>query len=279
MVTRADIAKYAGVSVSAVSRAINGRGYVSQAKRQAILHAAHVLGYHAGPLDHYIESNQGGLFCFYSPDTTNPFYLDLFHALSRSAAQQGYAVYLIDAVAPERIRTLPMDGLILGSESVAATVQHALGDSVYCPMVSAAYGLPVVETKRISYVNVDTYRAVELALNHLKSCGHTKIAYASPFENRDGVLPVPRNLAFANIMQPVYRNTFSDYLLITHESPPGSRQGRDFYYEEGIRCAKRFLESGCDATAILCFKRRGKNSPSLVWGMNCPFAVFYNYIY
>ena len=39
MITREDVAKRAGVSVSAVSRAMNGRGYVAKDKKEAIYKA------------------------------------------------------------------------------------------------------------------------------------------------------------------------------------------------------------------------------------------------
>ena len=44
MVTREDVAKRAGVSVSAVSRTMNGRGYVAEDKKMAVLQAVRELG-------------------------------------------------------------------------------------------------------------------------------------------------------------------------------------------------------------------------------------------
>ena len=49
MVTREDVAKRAGVSVSAVSRTMNGRGYVAEDKKKAVLQAVRELGYRPNP--------------------------------------------------------------------------------------------------------------------------------------------------------------------------------------------------------------------------------------
>lgn len=49
MITREDVAKRAGVSVSAVSRTMNGRGYVSKDKKEAIFKAVEELGYRPNP--------------------------------------------------------------------------------------------------------------------------------------------------------------------------------------------------------------------------------------
>ena len=49
MVTREDVAKRAGVSVSAVSRTMNGRGYVAEDKKMAVLQAVRELGYRPNP--------------------------------------------------------------------------------------------------------------------------------------------------------------------------------------------------------------------------------------
>ena len=49
-VTRKDIAKEAGVSVSVVSRALNNSGYVDNEKKRRILEIANRVGYMPNPV-------------------------------------------------------------------------------------------------------------------------------------------------------------------------------------------------------------------------------------
>ena len=60
-----------------------------------------------------------------------------------------------------------MDGVIVESEDDALMIQKQIGENAPVPIVSAAYGIPVVHTKRIPYVNADTYDAMEIGLHYL----------------------------------------------------------------------------------------------------------------
>ena len=73
MITREDVAKRAGVSVSAVSRAMNGRGYVAKDKKEAIYKAVEELGYRPNPLSNSLKNRQTYQLCFFGSDIYNSF--------------------------------------------------------------------------------------------------------------------------------------------------------------------------------------------------------------
>jgi DNA-binding LacI/PurR family transcriptional regulator len=252
MVTREDVAKAAGVSVSAVSRTMNGRGYVAKEKREAILKAVKDLGYRANPLSSSLKDGKTNQICFYTRDMYNPFYMDLFNIMSPYATEKGYSLFMLNTLDLSRVRSMLIDGMILGNESVAADVQQQMGENFYLPMVSASFGLSVIKTKCIPYVDVDAYDAVTLAVDYLQGLGHKKIAYATPYVTEAVKSPQARNFAFENLMRPVRGKELEKYMFVT-PLPHGKHQNREYFFEEGIDGANRFLQSGCDATAILCF--------------------------
>ena len=60
-VTREDVAREAGVSVAAVSRALNNSGYVKKEKRERIIEVADRLGYNPNPVAMSLQRQYNGL--------------------------------------------------------------------------------------------------------------------------------------------------------------------------------------------------------------------------
>jgi LacI family transcriptional regulator len=97
-------------------------------------------------------------------------------------------------------------------------------------------------------VDADVEEAIVQAVAHLKSLGHTRIAYLSmnlsglnDSRQRSFVLATT-NLWGPGVLAPIFG--------------PNYPVEPDFdvnYYEDGILGAKQFYESKCQATAIVCF--------------------------
>jgi DNA-binding LacI/PurR family transcriptional regulator len=254
VVTREDVAKRAGVSVSAVSRTMNGRGYVAEDKKMAVLQAVRELGYRPNPAGAVSESAQTNQLCFLCRDTANPFYMELFSHMTGYADELGYTMFLFSKFNANRFCRCRMDGVIVESEDDALMIQKQIGENAPVPIVSAAYGIPVVHTKRIPYVNADTYDAMEIGLHYLIRKGHRKIAYAAPGLKSGTGLVHSRYAAYENIMRPLLGKRYERYLFTGGRSQSADRSILgDPYFESGKRAAQTFLESGCDATAVIGF--------------------------
>lgn len=252
MITREDVAKRAGVSVSAVSRAMNHRGYVAKEKKEAIYKAVEELGYRPNPLSNSLKNRQTYQLCFLGSDIYNSFYIELFNHMSDYAMKRGYTLFFFSNFQVERVKTMLMDGMIVENDNVAEDVQALLGEQFFMPIVTASYGVPVVRVKRIPYVDVDTYDAVEIGLAYLKEKGHKKVACATPYDFFHDSRVHPRHVAFSNRMKPVYGKRFKDYVIdIAGNTRPAF--ARENFFEEGMSCADQFIERKCDATAIFCF--------------------------
>lgn len=84
-VTRKDIAELAGVSVSAVSRAINNSGYVSKDAKKRILDIAARMNYTPNPIAASLQEKRTKLLIFFCKDLHNSFYIDVYQGMVEEA--------------------------------------------------------------------------------------------------------------------------------------------------------------------------------------------------
>ncbi|MDD3278308.1 MAG: LacI family DNA-binding transcriptional regulator [Lachnospiraceae bacterium] len=256
MVTREDVARKAGVSVSAVSRTLNERGYVAEEKKQAIIEAARELGYRTSSV--LTGNRQSKQLCFLNIDIYNPFYTQLFDAMCGQARQRGYVMYLMHNFDAKIARTMVMDGMITDSESSAFEVERIVGEDFSFPVISASYGLPIINTKKIRYVDVDTFEAMEIGMEYLQKQGHKKIAYATPYAYGFNAVTIQsRNAAYEGMMLPELGSKLRDYFLDPKDAATAqtnlSNVKSEMFYGDGMRSADEFIKRKCDATAIMCF--------------------------
>ncbi|MEZ2388565.1 LacI family DNA-binding transcriptional regulator [bacterium RCC_150] len=120
-----DIAQAAGVSKSAVSRALLGQGEVSQDTRERVERAAREMGYVANAMARGLVSSSTHTLGVVLRDVANPFYANLYAAMQREAEKHGYRVVtatsageleLEDALGALRtLISLQVDGLVIAS--------------------------------------------------------------------------------------------------------------------------------------------------------------------
>lgn len=88
-VSSTDVAKAAGVSQSAVSRAFTPKGKISAKTREHILKVANELGYSPNALARSLVKQHGDLVAVLTYRQTNPFYDAVLHQLAESLQQDG----------------------------------------------------------------------------------------------------------------------------------------------------------------------------------------------
>lgn len=254
MVTREDVAKRAGVSVSAVSRTMNKNGYVAKEKQELILKAVKELGYRPNPIIATMKQNRTNQICFFGKDLTNPFIIELYNSMVTRAKELEYTVFLNSTMDINKIKTMLIDGLILPNDSVATELQELIGTQFYIPMISASYGLNSIRTKNIPFVDVDTHRAVNLLFDYLQKRGHRKIALATPVFDQEHIINHPRHVAYYNKMKPILGNKITSYIFDCKEIGLNKKSfAEEKFFDVGLVCAEKFVASHCDATAIICF--------------------------
>ncbi|WP_352885779.1 LacI family DNA-binding transcriptional regulator [Mesorhizobium sp. M0862] len=175
-----DVAKRAGVSQSAVSRAFSGAS-VSEETRRRIMSAADELGYRPNALVRVI-SQQSNLIGVVMGEITNPFYPEVLEMLLLELESQGFRVLLkhLDGAqsadaAIEEVLAYRVRGVIVTSSFVsAAMAEHCAASDV--PVVLFNRHIRDVKISSISCDNVDAGRMVA---NLFLDSGHKRPAFIS----------------------------------------------------------------------------------------------------
>jgi LacI family transcriptional regulator len=180
-VTIADVAARAGVSLSTVSRALNGNTRVDPALAERVRTAAADLQYTASPLARSLVLGRTQTIAVVVPDLGNPTFQAILRGLSRAAAADGYHVLIADSaesVDEERILAVETrrraDGVILCAPRMPQDELDALVAGLG-PVVlvnrSAGPGIPSVRA--------DYRSALAAELAHLHTHGHRRFVYLS----------------------------------------------------------------------------------------------------
>lgn len=182
------MAKRSGVSVATVSRVLNGYTDVSDATRQRVIATARKLDYTPNAAARALVRRRTqliGVVLFTGeehPDLQHPFFLEVLVGLKHSLGAAGYDVLLFAGEEPgnggphayaRRARHHGVDGVVvLAVQDVDEPELRKLLDSG-TPVVAVDLGLA---GKRASYVASDNIGGARLAVRHLHSLGHTRIA-------------------------------------------------------------------------------------------------------
>ncbi len=178
------VAHLAGVSEATVSRVMNGRPGVSERTRSIVLHAADQLGAARLARPRQLEA---GLVGVVVPELDNPIFPALAQALEARLAGAGYtcvlgcATQVVDEL--EYLGTLVERG-VAGIIMISGRHADAEGDqTAYHELI--AQGIPMVFVNGYSpevpapFVSCDDRHAASLAVAHLASLGHRRIAFVS----------------------------------------------------------------------------------------------------
>jgi LacI family transcriptional regulator len=179
-VTLADVAEYAGVSASTASRALNGRGELSDRTRAAVLEAADVLQFEPSQLARSLRTRTTSTVGFVVPDVSSPFYAAALKGAQRTLEQAGYRVLLMDSGQEAEgevaaLRTLlahRVDGLLVATVGIERDRFDALvaGRATPCVFFDSAVGDTGVGT-----VLLDNAAGIDLLIDHVVAHGHRRI--------------------------------------------------------------------------------------------------------
>lgn len=255
-VTRKDIARLAGVSVSVVSRALNNSGYVKKESKEKILQIAQELGYAPNPVAMSLQQRRTHQILYYCTDLHNAFNTDIYSGMMQEASKRNYMVVLNGDINFEQIHETMVDGLILQNESHAEEYDRVCGKNYYLPAVSASYGKRPALAHSIPFVEWDLYQAMEKAVSYLRGKGHRKIAYLSAHGFHSAHM---RTYAWIDQMKPVLKDKIGDYFIGVHPDdlqrvPELVKYQSQFQYSE-LKEKEPFFEKGRIAAHIFCEKQ------------------------
>lgn len=177
--TSVDVAQRAGVSQSAVSLVFGGKaaGRVGKETQEAILRAAHELGYQPNRAARTLRSGRSRLIVLAVPDVSNPYFAAVLQGAEQAARQQGYAVMLASVrdehdwqqVVLDALASRAVDGLLLFTlYPPTEAAQTALQGKAL--LVDAA-------SPALPSLLLDVEAGMRAAMQHLLRLGHTRIAH------------------------------------------------------------------------------------------------------
>jgi LacI family transcriptional regulator len=244
------VARLSGVSVSTVSRVFNDYADVSEATRQRVLASARELDYTPSAAARTLVKRRSQLigvilFTGYEhPDLQHPFFQEVLVGLKHGIGAVGYDLLLFASEQPgahtkgphsylRRVRHHRVDGVVLmGVDKDDPEVRKLLESRT--PIIAVDLD---VAGERASYVASDNLGGARLAVRHLHSLGHRRIAtIAGPQQTKPGA---DRLLGYRAELQALGLEPRAGY----------EREG-DFYAESGEAAMRELLALPEPPTAV-----------------------------
>lgn len=174
-----DVAKLAGVSLSTVSRAMNGNPTVDPALVERVQTAAAQLGYTANPVARSLVLGRTQTVAVVIPDLENPTFQAILRGLSRAATADGFHVLVADSTedldaeqALARATRLRTDGVILCAPRMPENELGAL-----LPALSPAVVINRGAQSEAPVVGADYESGMREIVDHLTTLGHRRLVY------------------------------------------------------------------------------------------------------
>lgn len=173
-----DVAKEAGVSISTVSRVIQGAPNVLPETRARIEAAIRDLNYHPNRLAQQFRTQQTKMVLVIVPEIGNPFFADILIGIEDIAAKEGYSVLLVDSHGNrdtesrcyEMLTQKLVDGIITFSVGIPKEALKQL--AAQYPVV---VGIRYFAEKNIANVTIDNTKASKNITSYMLSLGHKRV--------------------------------------------------------------------------------------------------------
>ena len=191
MATLTEIAERAGVSVSVVSRILNGDPTVRAREdtRQRVLQAAKDLNYTANYAGRALRLARSKALALIIPGVTSPLFADLLAGATDAAEAEGYALLIgwSDRITAgsETLKRLVGEGRVDG---FVLQRSDDLSDQALESLVANDARIVLVTSRtpgRRGSVILDDVAGAKLATEHLVSLGHTRIALIGGIPSSD----------------------------------------------------------------------------------------------
>ncbi|MBI5566080.1 MAG: LacI family DNA-binding transcriptional regulator [Chloroflexi bacterium] len=243
------IAKHLGLSVSTVSKALNGYDSVSETTRQRIIEVAHEYNYYPSRAARSLRRNKtekiGLVLYTHTPlsNRSSEYYFEVIRGAATASESMGYNLILYLTVGNQLDRLMnvcrshEVDCLILmlGTGDLDSPVKLLKKEKIPFIVLNKHPKLP-----NIAYVVSDHEKGAKDAVEHLIELGHQRIAYLGREDD-----PETSGDRFAG-----YRQALLDHGIALDESlvAYGSSQAMSAY-----RAMKELLERPLRPTAVFAY--------------------------
>lgn len=246
-VTRADVAKLAGVSTATVSYVLNGSRNMSDKTRKLVLDAVEQLNYKPDMIARSMTKNETMQLSLMINDITNPFFSEIVVGFETAAIEKGYFVNVCTGYKDinnyfDNYIARRIDGVFVVAVPHKFDLNrlYNLTENGIKVVVS---GNTEADLKRVSSIENDYVAGMRTAVTYLHQLGHERIAYLSGLSRKH---KYDRKIeGYLSAMEQQGLNCGEELLL----------EGRAPYstsVEDGYAMAKELVASGKEFTAVIC---------------------------
>lgn len=225
-----DVAKEAGVSISTVSRVIQGASNVLPETRARIEEAIQKLDYHPNRLAQQFRTQQTKTILVIVPEIGNTFFAEILSGIEDIAEKNHYTILLVDSHGKPEVETKCYD--MLSQKLVDGIITFSVGipkDELrqLATQYPIVIGIRYFADNTLANVTIDNIKAVKDITSYMLNLGHKKICY----------LAGPADV-------PIYQDRVNGYLEALKER--GLRVDRNLI----VNCAPS-VQGGYDAISAL----------------------------
>ena len=241
MATIKDVARLAGVSVSTISKYLNG-GNVLEENAQAIRKAIAELDYRVNPFARSLKTQRSRAIGVLLPEMTSPFFGSVVTSLDRTLREHGYhtliscysSSYGLEREHLQFLLGNGIDGLIYAPEDITTEEFYDLTANCSIPTVQIDRMIPGVGSDMVLVDNVD---AAYKAVCHLLGHGHRRVA----------IITGPKSVYSAKERLVGYLRALSDHGILYDDNLVISGQ---YSFATGYRALDTLLKLPDPPTAV-----------------------------
>jgi LacI family transcriptional regulator len=237
-----DIAKKAGVSITTVSRVLNGKAEefrISEKSQLKIKETARKLNYVPNQFAASLKSGKSNTIALIIPSLSNPFFADIASEINAEVRNRGYITIIGDS--DESVEIENEELLQMQSRNIEGLVIAPCSQNWKSIKKLHDQGRPIVcidryfENLDIPYVSTDNYDGAFMATRHLIDNGHTRIACIQGLQES-----VPNKLRIKGYQDAMVAAGLAEYSI----------SGDEFSVENGYKETKLLLQSRNRPSAI-----------------------------
>ncbi len=178
-----DIAKKTGLSITTVSRVLNGKAKqyrIGEKSQQIVEEAAKELNYIPNHFAANLRSGKSNTLGLILPSLDNPFFARVASLINIEVRAYGYALFIADS--NENIETEKIELQQFASRNIEGLIIVPCSNEVRHIEQINNQGLPLIlldryfENSDIPFVATDNYKGAVMATKHLIKNGHSSIA-------------------------------------------------------------------------------------------------------
>lgn len=243
MVTIADVAREAGVSVATVSRVMNGSATVAEPTVQLVRAAIERLNYVPNQQARNLRRHESRTFMVLLPNITNPYYANVFDGINQRAQELDYSVFLCSTEGrrPEQL----LQEAVSNKRADGAILMHIGYNEEWLSKYTKQ--LPIVQCCEYTghghtpHVTVDNYRSALEATQYLIQLGHRRVGIISA--KNGNISTILRMKGYRDAMHQAGLEVQEQWIAYCD---------KEYSYSSSLRAARMMLSQNQAPTALFC---------------------------